>query len=247
MGRRAVFLDFDDTLHDFSLAYRGALLRAVAPVCRAADPPLAPEAIADRCNAAWAEIWERFVAGEIAEERLWADRNACVLELAGVAPDPALAQAVHTGYLDGMDMGLRLYPETAEALGLLWDARPRPVVGLLTNGPAVGQRARLERLGLAGHFHPVVISGELGFAKPDPRIFATALEQAGVAPNGAVMIGDNPVADVAGARRAGMRAIWLNRGGRPWPRDAGPAPEAVCRDLSAAVRQALQWLGGSPV
>ena len=246
MDRIAVFLDFDDTLHDFTGAYRGALLQAVGAVCLAAGPSCDPARLAERCAAAWAEIWERFVRGEIGETSLWAERSACALTLAGMAPDPSLAAAVHTGYLAGMDAGLRLYPETSAALGLLREARPQPVVGLLTNGPALTQRERLARLGLAGHFRPLVISGELGCAKPDPRFFKTALDQAGVHPRSAVMIGDHPVADVAGAQRVGLRAIWLNRGSAPWPADAGSAPEAICGDLAAAIRQALQWLGTAP-
>lgn len=246
MDRRAVFLDFDDTLHDFTGAYRRALLQAVTPVCLAADPPCSPAWLAERCAVSWADIWELFVGGKISEASLWAERSASVLTLAGVAPDAALTQAVHRGYLEGMDAGLQLYPETTVALGLLHEARPRPVLGLLTNGPALVQRARLTRLGLADRFMPLVISGELGCAKPDPRFFATALEQADVPPHAAVMIGDNPVADVAGARHAGLRAIWLNRGSTAWPRDAGPAPDAVCGDLTTAVRLALDWLGATP-
>ena len=53
-------------------------------------------------------------------------------------------------------------------------------------------------------------------AKPDPRIFAIALERLGCAAADAVMIGDSWPADIEGARAAGVRAIWFNRSGQRW-------------------------------
>jgi putative hydrolase of the HAD superfamily len=59
--------------------------------------------------------------------------------------------------------------------------------------------------------------------KPDPRIFGMLLDEAGVAADRAVHVGDDPEADVEGARRAGVEAVWLNRTSARWP-DALPAP-----------------------
>jgi FMN phosphatase YigB (HAD superfamily) len=78
-------------------------------------------------------------------------------------------------------------------------------------------------------------------AKPAQAFFAHALAAVGVAAGEAVMIGDGPEADVAGAKRAGLRAIWLNRGGADWPAEVAPAPDGVAADLGAAVRMALAW------
>ena len=61
----------------------------------------------------------------------------------------------------------------------------------------------------------VVTSAETGHSKPDPAIFAAALEQAGAAPHEAVHIGDVYEEDVAGARAAGIEAILIARGGPP--------------------------------
>jgi len=68
-----------------------------------------------------------------------------------------------------------------------------------------------EGLGLAGYFDTIVMSGRVGFAKPDPRIFAVALARLGVAPMQALHVGDSEVEDVAGGRSAGVRALWLRR------------------------------------
>jgi len=68
-------------------------------------------------------------------------------------------------------------------------------------------------LGIAGLFEAIVISGRVGYAKPDPRIFEIALAGLGVAPAEAVHVGDNEREDLAGARAAGLRALLVERGG----------------------------------
>ncbi len=76
----------------------------------------------------------------------------------------------------------------------------------------------------------MVISGHHGFGKPDPRIFHLALEGLRVAPHDAVMIGDSLNRDVAGARNAGLRTIWINRYNRT-PTDSHPIPDLQLTDL----------------
>ncbi len=66
--------------------------------------------------------------------------------------------------------------------------------------------------------------------KPDPAIFHMALEKAGVAAEDAVYVGDSPVADVPGAKAAGMRSVWINCAGIDWPGDE--PPDIEIRDLN---------------
>lgn len=68
----------------------------------------------------------------------------------------------------------------------------------------------VEALGLAPYFAHVVTSARVGYDKPHPAIFRHALEQAGH-PERAWMIGDNPIADVAGAQAAGIPAVLVRR------------------------------------
>ncbi len=84
-------------------------------------------------------------------------------------------------------------------------------LGLVTNGAGCLQREKLAGAGLDTFFETVVVSGELGCAKPDPRPFHRALDALGRRPEDAVMIGDSLVRDIAGARAAGLQAIWLRR------------------------------------
>jgi putative hydrolase of the HAD superfamily len=69
----------------------------------------------------------------------------------------------------------------------------------------------LESLELSSYFNSVTISTQAGAAKPDPQIFAVALEKHNCLPSEAWHIGDSVVEDYQGAKAAGLRGIWINR------------------------------------
>jgi putative hydrolase of the HAD superfamily len=73
----------------------------------------------------------------------------------------------------------------------------------------------LEALDLAATFDAVVLSSECGFAKPDPRIFVSALEATGSRADETLHIGDSERLDLRAARAAGLAALRLDRGGGP--------------------------------
>jgi putative hydrolase of the HAD superfamily len=102
-------------------------------------------------------------------------------------------------------------------------------LGLVTNGPCDLQCAKLDASGLSGYFGAVAISREAGVKKPDPRVFVFALGKLGVAATDSAFVGDTPRTDIAGARAAGMRAVWLNRDSSPQP--DGIVPDATIRSL----------------
>jgi putative hydrolase of the HAD superfamily len=87
--------------------------------------------------------------------------------------------------------------------------------------------ADLAAIGLARFFEHAVAARDAGVLKPDPRIFALLLQRAGVAAERALHVGDDVVADVEGARRAGITPVWVNRGGADWPAAASPQPLTV--------------------
>jgi FMN phosphatase YigB (HAD superfamily) len=79
-----------------------------------------------------------------------------------------------------------------------------------------------EELGFGDYFDMYVTSHDTGFAKPHPAMFERALAALEVRPSEAAMIGDRPELDLAGARSAGLRSIWM----RPPDFDGDPDPEA---------------------
>jgi len=84
----------------------------------------------------------------------------------------------------------------------------RKKLGIITNGETTRQQRKLELLGISDAFDTILISESEGVRKPDLAIFQRALERCGVEPCQALFVGDHPEVDVAGARCAGLTAIW---------------------------------------
>lgn len=104
-------------------------------------------------------------------------------------------------------------------------------MGIITNGFTSLQQIRLERTGLRDRFDLLVISEEVGVAKPDPRIFDYALEQAGSPDRSRVlMVGDTAESDILGGINAGLSTCWLNAHHREQP--AGIEPTWTVASLS---------------
>lgn len=104
-------------------------------------------------------------------------------------------------------------------------------MGIITNGFTSLQQIRLERTGLRDRFDLLVISEEVGVAKPDPRIFDYALEQAGSPDRSRVlMVGDTAESDILGGINAGLSTCWLNAHHREQP--AGIEPTRTVASLS---------------
>lgn len=105
-------------------------------------------------------------------------------------------------------------------------------LGLLTNRDRLKPET-IARLSLEGAFEFTVAAGEVGWWKPDPRIFEYVVEQAGASPKSSVYIGDNPYADVAGASAAGLHSILVDphglfpRVGCPVIKELGELPQLL--------------------
>ena len=93
--------------------------------------------------------------------------------------------------------------------------------GIVTNGSR-NQHRKCRAAGLDQLAPFIIVSEEAGYAKPDARIFRDALKATGLtSPEQILFIGDNPLADIDGAKRFGMKAAWIRRG-RQYPVDLQP-------------------------
>jgi putative hydrolase of the HAD superfamily len=128
----------------------------------------------------------------------------------GLASD--LAEILLNDYRSGFPAACVLFPDARRTVEALRAAGLK--LGLITNGSMRMQSRKLECLGLSALFDAILISDAEGISKPDPQIFHLAVERLGVRPDRAVFVGDHPTVDVAGARAAGLRAMW-RRGGQP--------------------------------
>lgn len=124
-----------------------------------------------------------------------------------------------------------LYPGALAALEKLAARYPLAAV---SNG-----NADLARIGLDQHFRFSLSAGEHGAAKPDPGIFLAACKRLGIDAGEVLHVGDDPHTDVLGARRAGLRAAWINVDGLPWAHDEH-APEIEAESFAELVERLLQ-------
>ena len=115
-------------------------------------------------------------------------------------------------------------------------ARELPVA-IVTNGISEVQRVRIRLSRLERIVHLLAISEEIGCSKPDPAMLFYALEEIGVAPEGALMAGDSLKSDILAANRAGVDAVWYNPRGEALPE--GYRVQYEIRDIRELVPIAL--------
>jgi FMN phosphatase YigB (HAD superfamily) len=108
----------------------------------------------------------------------------------------------------------RLFPGTTATLLCFRERGWR--IGIITNGGAYSQSAKIANSGLSDLVHCSVISSVIGCRKPDREIFLYTAAQLGVVSNVSWFVGDDPRADIWGATQVGLRAVWVERY-KPWP------------------------------
>ncbi|UUY09665.1 HAD-IA family hydrolase [Pseudomonas sp. J452] len=230
MSLRLITFDLDDTLWDVAPVMHGAEA-SLRDWLAAQAPRLGPVPI----EHLWA-IRSRLLSAEpMLKHRLSELRRRILfhaLEDAGYAEAESreLAEQGFQVFLAARHR-VELFPEvhpTLERLALRFS------LGVITNG-----NADVRRLGLADYFQFALCAEELGVGKPDPHPFQTALQRAGVAAAQAVHIGDHPSDDIAGARAAGMRAIWFNPQGKAWEGDV--LPDAQIASLAELPALLERW------
>lgn len=125
----------------------------------------------------------------------------------GVAAE--LPQAIQAGrrFRELSTEYIRLYDGAKELLSSL-RARGRKL-WLLSNAQAVFTRWELERLGLTDCFDGIYLSSDYGVKKPDRRFFEILLRERDIDPGAAVMVGNDGVCDIAGARGVGLATVYL--------------------------------------
>ena len=96
----------------------------------------------------------------------------------------------------------------------------------------VGRLNLVTRFGLTELFDVILIEGEVGFGKPDPRIYMQALDEVGVAPADTWMVGDNLEWDVAGPQRQGIAGIWIDVRGSELSAGHAVRPNRIIRRLA---------------
>jgi len=204
MAIHAITLDLDDTLWPIEPAMLraeqtlDAWLKAHCPRAAAAYPIAQMRALRDRVADEHPHLAHDFTA-----QRRLSLRAA----LFPHGYDEGHVDAAFSAFYAARNE-VDYYPDVLPALTRL--AARYPLVSV-SNG-----NADLERIGLRHFFRGSVSARACGVAKPAVRIFHAACEQLGLPPHAVLHVGDDPELDVAGANRAGLRSVWLNRNGACW-------------------------------
>lgn len=141
---------------------------------------------------------------EIRAEHLNRVLKACEIH------DVELARELSMVYWNEAREGLSLFPEVDNVLSTL---RKTFNLSLLSNGASDWQREKINVLELADFFDHIIIAGEVGHFKPSPEIFNILVGNYEIPADQIIYVGNNYDKDIMGARRAGLQAIWINRGG----------------------------------
>lgn len=208
---RLISFDLDDTIVD-SEARTPARLKALGAALRGAGVRREP-----------AE-WDAALAAALAAEPVLGGRFVPYLATLGLDPESGdtPVRAAREAYDAALYEGLGAFPDAFDVLSQL---KPHYRIAVTTNGPPAMQRRKLALSGIEGLLDAAIVSGEVGVWKPDPAIFGHTCRAAGVRASEAAHVGDSLLSDIAGARAAGLVAIWR----RPSP-DALPGsdtPDAV--------------------
>jgi putative hydrolase of the HAD superfamily len=86
-------------------------------------------------------------------------------------------------------------------------------LGIMTNGTSESQRGKLKRFNIEKYFDYIYIEGEIGYGKPDIKIYEYMLEEVKIAVGNIIMVGDNLVWDIEPPQRLGINTIWINTKG----------------------------------
>ena len=237
----AVLFDGDQTLWDFQRVMRDALAAVVDDFRRARPGPFTEALRWQDLEADRAVVGDEWVGREYDLARLrvfgFVRTLARLREYEGPADgdgdaaDEVLATELAASYFRYRDRDPALFDDTLPCLRAL-RSQGHFRLGLLSNGSRLP-----ETVGLAGYFDAVVFAQDHRVAKPDKRLFEVVERQLSLEPSACVLVGDHLINDVAGAKRAGWSAIWIDREGDrfeelPWAGGTDETPDATISSLS---------------
>ena len=157
------------------------------------------------------DIWDRYDRGLIGREVIRNERFDRVFKHAGIV-DYNLSLKFSEEYVNESPKKKNLVAHAKDVLDYLL---PRYSLYIITNGFEEIQSVKLESSGITNYFKGVVTSARAGSKKPEKEIFEFALRENGFECADTIMIGDNLLTDIAGARNASVDTVYYNPNGHP--------------------------------
>ncbi len=228
----AVLLDLDGTLLDYDAAQRHAVSRLLEL------PGVPGDAFEVLLGIARGDALQDLEACRRGEDDAMR-RFGRELSEAGIAVTPG---ELFSAYLDALGEHGEPLPGAAEVMA---DLHREHSVGIVSNGRGDAQRRRLQAAGLMEHLDLLVLSCEVGIAKPSPGILELAMRLAGSEPSRTLFVGDSARSDMGAAAAAGVDFAWLRLDGE----FAGDGPRRFelrsLRELPGLLSQVDRGPGGA--
>jgi 2-haloacid dehalogenase len=200
-----LLFDADGTLFDYDQAERFALERTFQQIGYPFEPHYLPT-----YREINAQIWLDFEQGKISQEKLKTRRFELLLDTIHI---PANPQELSATYLVNLANGAYLMDGAEEILKKLWG---RFYLAIITNGLTEVQRPRFEKSAIRPYISAIIISEEVGVAKPDKQIFDIAFEKMNhPAKHEVLLIGDSLTSDIQGGKNYGIDTCWFNPERKP--------------------------------
>lgn len=210
MGYETVLFDLDHTLLDSDASEAAAFAQTLAAY--GVHDPDGHFPTYNRINKA---LWAQVETGELTPDQVKTARFERFATAIDLEADPI---EMAERFAAGLGANGPLYPGAREMLDAL---APVTRLALVTNGLSGVQRTRISRLDLERYFDAIVISAEVGAAKPGAAIFDLVFEQLDHPPKqGALMVGDSLSSDIRGGADYGIATCWYN----PHRKSPEPAP-----------------------
>lgn len=140
-----------------------------------------------------------------------------------------LAEKISDRFAELRDMKSELFPGAIEAIEFLKEIDVK--LALVTNGNAYRQRSKVVQFDLERYFDFIFIEGEQGYGKPMEKAYLEPLKKLGAKPGESWMAGDNLEWEVEVPQRLGMKSVWINSRGEPFP-DNGLKPFLTLNSIS---------------
>jgi HAD superfamily hydrolase (TIGR01549 family) len=212
---RAVLFDLDDTLFDHRHSCRSGLAAVQQNFQRLQEIPL--DEVERGYMALLEESHPNVLQGVIALEEARVERFRRLFLQAGEEVSPARAGVCAELYQKAYRAARRPVPG---AIPLLRRLRSMAKIAVVSNNLIEEQKEKLRCCELYPFVDCLVVSEEIGAAKPEPAIFEVVLSRLRCGAQEAVMVGDSWTEDIIGAHGVGIRPVWLNRYGRLCPDQA---------------------------
>lgn len=229
---KAILFDLDDTLISFDGVSEQAWEKCCCEFIHAHSLSITMAVLLKELNKKRKWYWsdpERHKSGRENIKNARREIVKLTLNTFGIFDDELIYELADN-YSEYQNSLILLFPNTLNVLTEL--RRNGYRLGLITNGSSTGQREKINRFALNPYFEIILIDQEVGFSKPDIRIYKHALELLKLDPHDVWMVGDNLIWDIQSPKSLGIYTVWYDHKKFGLPINTNIIPDIKIQDIS---------------